>query len=578
MSNSQLRLALVQENPVVGDLNANLQVAKSHIEKNQSSDLVVFPECFISGYPLNDLVLRPGFLSLVDQAINQLTGFVVELAGPAVLIGSPMAGTGLPYNAAYLIEPSGSVRVVRKAELPNSDVFDERRTFARATIDELTPLSFRGFNLGVQICEDMWHGRVSRALADELADVLISINGSPYNRGKDAIRKRHARTRVQATGLPLIYLNMVGGQDELVFDGGSFVMNANGGTMSSKAFATDTLHVTLARDEQGSVVIRGDIYNEISKYPSDVLEADYKATVLGVRDYLMKTGNDRVFVGVSGGLDSALVLTQAVDAIGADRVTGIMMPSKYTGDESKSLADDLMDRLGVTKLTIPISESFIATQEALGAALVDQSSANTGLMSENLQARIRGMILMGMTNAVGGIVLTTGNKSEMAVGYATLYGDMSGGYNPMKSVYKSDAFAMARWRNKVNPEIIDGATVSDPIPDGIISRPPTAELAEDQEDSNALGDYKALDIVLKALIEERLGISEVSRRLTSELAGMSNPEALTAGMSVPFYVAKIAKLVRIAQYKRVQSPPGVKLHPTDFGLGWRYPIAGNYEL
>lgn len=576
MTNDPLRLALVQDNPVVGALDANTQAAIKHIETNRDADLVVFSECFVTGYPLNDLVLRPGFLHDTEKAIDKLRDAVIAIAGPAVLIGAPIASTGLPFNGAYLIEPSGATRIVRKAELPNSDVFDERRTFAHAAASEAVPLMFRGFRLGIQICEDMWHGRVSRALADELADVLIVINGSPYNRGKDAERRRHARARVDATGLPLIYVNQVGGQDELVFDGGSFTLNTDGATMSAHAFAPDTLHALLRRDAEGRVHVEASAPEEFSTYPKDPIETDYRACVLGLTDYLAKTGTDRVFVGVSGGLDSALVLTMAVDAIGPEKVTGIMMPSRHTGDESLGLADDLMARLGVTAQILPIGATFDVARDSLGNLLGTAESGGLGLMEENLQSRIRGTFLMAMTNALGGILLSTGNKSEMAVGYATLYGDMNGGFNPLKSVYKSEAFKMAEWRNSADASRISRFAISDPIPARIISRPPTAELAEGQEDAKALGDYAVLDTVLYALIEERRGIAETSRLIETKFKDRLS--VLTGGHSAPAYTARVAALVRRAQYKRVQSPPGVKLHPTDFGLGWRYPIAGTYTL
>lgn len=577
MTTDKLRLALVQDNPVVGDLSANTQSAIQHIKNNIDADLVVFSECFVTGYPLADLVLRPGFQRDVAKHIEMIRDAVTQMQGPAVLIGAPLPANGLPYNAGFLIDPSGTMRSVRKCELPNADVFDEIRTFQRANPEDSAPLTFRGFKLGVQICEDMWHGRVSRELADELADILIVINGSPYHRGKDAERKRHARARVQATGLPLVYVNQFGGQDELVFDGGSFAMNTNGGVISARTFQADTMHILLRRDDDGKVHIEADEDQAFCAYPTDMMETDYRACVLGLRDYIAKTGSTSVYVGVSGGLDSALVLTMAVDAIGADRVTGIMMPSRYTGDESLGLADDLMARLQVKRLILPIEDVVNNAYGTLQGALGDVDDPNLGLMAENLQARTRGMLLMGLTNAHGGIVLSTGNKSEMAVGYATLYGDMCGGFNPMKSVYKSHAFEMARWRNAADAMAISKFAKADPIPDGIITRPPSAELAEGQVDANSLGDYDALDTVLKALIEDRLDAKQAARALEDKFDAKQIPN-LIVGDSPLEYATRIARLVRIAQYKRVQSPPGVKLHPTDFGLGWRYPIAGNYTL
>ena len=576
MAKNRLHLALVQDNPTVGDIETNLQKILEHMDRNPDSDIIVFPECFLTGYPLNDLVLRPGFLARVRAAIDALSTEIQDRNGPSVLVGAPLPATGLPFNCAILIDARGGVQISRKVELPNSDVFDERRTFNSASEAEVAPMTFDGFRLGVAICEDMWHGRVSRRLADEMADVLLMINGSPYSREKDSERRQHARTRVFTTGLPLIYLNQVGGQDELVFDGGSFVLNTDGATMSAHAFRPDTLHVVLHRGDDGLVRVEARNPSEISKYPSDVIEADYRACVTGLSDYVAKTGTGHVFVGVSGGLDSALVLTMAVDALGAGNVTGVRMPSIHTSEESLALAEDIATRLGVRCLTIPIEDPVIKMQEALDAAVTDATSENLGLMRENLQSRLRGTILMGLTNALGGILLSTGNKSEMAVGYATLYGDMNGGFNPLKSVYKSEAFLMASWRNAADPSRLSNMAVADPIPERIISRPPTAELAEDQDDESALGEYAVLDAVLKSLIEDLNTIPETARAIERRFGDCLDGKI--GDLSAQAYTARIAGLVRRAQYKRIQSPPGVKLHSTDFGLGWRYPVAGSYTL
>ena len=573
-----LRLALVQDNPTVGDVEGNLALALRHLAAHADADLVVFSECFLSGYPLNDLVLRPGFVAQVADGIDRLRAAVVAQGGPAVLMGAPLAGTTLPHNAAFLVEPTGAVRTVVKTELPNGDVFDERRTFAPSSNPRPEPLAFRGFRLGVMICEDMWHGPVARSLAEEMADVLVVPNGSPYQGGKQPVRLAHAARRVRDTGLPLLYVNQYGGQDELVFDGGSFVMNPDGAVMQGKAFGPDVLRVVL-RKQDSATHVEGDVRfpYEPTPYPTDPLAADYAACLLGLRDYVAKTGAPRVFIGVSGGLDSALVATMAVDALGADKVVGVMMPSVFTGTESLTLADDLMARLGIHRAVLPIGGMHSGVSDALETVLRDLSprieqAPAWGITDENIQARLRGLSLMALTNAFGGIVLTTGNKSEMSVGYATLYGDMSGGFNPIKSVYKSDAFAMCRWRNAS-----DAFAVAQPIPEGIIERPPTAELANNQTDARSLGEYAALDTVLRALIEDRMGVADATRALAAAFPAATLP-GLINGMAPEAYVAKIARLVRIAQYKRAQSAPGVKIHGTDFGLGWRYPIAGTYTL
>lgn len=578
-----MRLALVQANPTVGDLFGNTEQVKAALRDHAQADLIVFSECFLTGYPLGDLVLRPGFLRDVDSWRAEIRHAVMAQGGPAILIGAPMAGSDLPFNAAFLIEPSGATRVVRKTELPNSDVFDERRTFAMAEAGSQTPLSYKGFNLGVMICEDMWHGSVARRLADELAEVFLVLNGSPYQGGKHEVRQANARARVRSTGLPLIYVNQIGGQDELVFDGGSFTMNADGAVMCAKAFSPDVMNVVLRKDAMGRVHIEAAEETEPHLYPGDRITTDYQACVLGLQDYVEKTGAPRVFVGVSGGLDSALVLAMAVDALGPQRVVGIMMPSEHTGTESLSLSHDLMSRLGVHEQILPIGAPVKAVDDMLSpvirslASTIRARKITEDVARENYQARLRGMALMGLSNALGGIVLSTGNKSEMAVGYATLYGDMAGGFNPLKSVYKSDAFTMARWRNAVDPKILGLKGTSNPIPAGIISRPPTAELAEGQTDQASLGAYFLLDEVLRCLIEAKMNHEEAARHIARKF-GETVVRAESGGHTPDAYVIRIARMLRNAQYKRAQAAPGVKLNPTDFGLGWRYPIAGTYTL
>lgn len=576
-----LHIALIQDNPTVGDVTANVERAITHLHKNKEEDLIVFSEMFVTGYPLGDLVLRPGFMAIAAAGIEKIKNAVVDLQGPAVLIGAPMAGAELPYNAAFLIEPSGAVRVVRKTELPNDDVFDERRTFASEGAKPRA-LPFRGYRLGIQICEDVWHGPVSRALADDRADILLVLNGSPYQRGKQDTRHHIARARIRATGLPMAYVNQVGGQDELVFDGGSFIMNPDGGFSEAAAFVPDEMHIVLHRDEAGDPHLRFASGFVARSYPQDPVASDYEACVLGLRDYVKKTGMPRVFVGVSGGLDSALVLAMAVDAIGSDRVVGVMMPSAHTGQESLDLADDLMTRLGVHKHEIRIDTVIDGLDPALtaaGEALATQLGvkADHSVARENYQSRLRAVALMGLTNQLGGIVLSTGNKSEMSVGYATLYGDMCGGFNPLKSVYKTTAFEMCRWRNAVSELAGQAKIIRDPIPKKIITRPPTAELSEGQTDQASLGDYDLLDHVLESIVEGRADPKTAAARLLAKF-GDKDVFKRSGGYAALSYAEKIARLVRIAQYKRDQSPPGVKLNQTDYGLGWRYPIAGKYAL
>lgn len=578
-----LRLALIQDNPTTGDIHGNAGSADAALRANADADLVVFSECFLTGYPVQDLVLRPGFLRTVEEVLQQLRLSVIGLNGPAMLIGAPQAGATLPYNAAFLIEPDGAIRVVRKSELPNTDVFDERRTFAMSSDPRPTPLSFRGFNLGILICEDMWHGPVSQSLAAEMADVLITINGSPYQGGKMETRKAIAARRIRETGLPLIYVNQVGGQDELVFDGASFTMNVDGATMTGKAFEADVLKVMLRRRNDGPVQVEMVENVQDATYPQNELQSDYQACVLGLRDYIRKTNSGKVFIGISGGLDSALVATMAADALGPDKVFGIMMPSQHTGGESLGLADDLMARLGIVSEILPIGDAYDVVDRAM-TGITETLGQRTELLPqhgtarENSQARLRGLYLMGLSNTLGGMVLTTGNKSEMAVGYATIYGDMAGGFNPLKSVWKSEAFEMARWRNGIDPDAFGFLGATNPIPAGIIDRPPTAELSDGQTDAASLGDYKALDCVLKALIEGRQDSDAAGRTLVATFPDGKDLEGLIGGATPQAYAGRIAHLLRAAQHKRVQSPPGVKLQETDFGAGWRYPIAGTYSM
>ncbi len=559
-----LTIALVQANPTVGDFDRNMDFARETCIANKDADLIAFPECFVTGYSLEDLVLRPGFLSQARQQVETFAKFIAELDGPAVLIGAPIAGTDLPFNAAHLITPDGAIRTIVKNELPNSDVFDERRTFDQGSSPK--PLTIGEWRMGAGICEDMWHGRVTRALIDELVDFTLWINGSPFEIDKMNVRLAHARERVRQSGKPLIYLNMTGGQDELVFDGGSFVLDRQGNVVAQmRAFSEEVMRIQLTKTYNGIEVAVPKPYVAIHPYP-DRLESIYQACVMGLRDYVDKNGFPHVVIGVSGGLDSALVAAMAADALGPSRVYGLMMPTQYTSKESLELADQLMRRIDCRRGSASIDTAFKAMEGLLQAVEATRpfdrptNAEARSVASENFQPRIRGALLMGITNAMGGLVLSTGNKSEMSVGYATLYGDMCGGYNPIKDLYKTTAFELCRWRNANRREWMLGN--ENPIPERIITRPPTAELKDNQTDEKALGSYELLDAVLKLLIENMLDVEEVRQRVTKQM-----------GRTVDLaYVRKIAGLVKNAEYKRRQSPPGVKLTSRSFGKGWRYPI------
>lgn len=560
----ELHIVMVQENPTVGDLDGNIQKVITQLNNFPKADLIVFPECFITGYPLEDLVMRAGFMAKTNEALNKLTNIVKEKNGPAILIGTPVIGSDLPHNAAVLIRADGSHSVTLKTELPNFDVFDEKRVFS-TTNTPPKPLNLKGWKLGVMVCEDMWHGNISRHLADELADVLIVLNGSPYEDGKHKIRIEHASRRAKDTNLPLIYVNMTGGQDEIVFDGASFTMDQNGNVLSQMDFCNVDIHeIILKKDDYKTEIDPNcnftiDTLGARIPYP-DRMESIYRACVTGLRDYIEKTNAQSVVLGVSGGIDSALVAAIAADAIGAENVTGIMMPSQYTGDESLDLADDLMKRIGMRSMVLPIKESVEAVIENVNK-FTPKNAETLSLAQENIQARLRGMLLMAFSNAEGGIVLSTGNKSEMSVGYATLYGDMSGGFNPLKDIYKTDVWKLSKWRNAHIPKN-SKCEIMEIITPEIIDRPPTAELKEDQSDEKSLGSYDVLDALLRGLIEE--GLDTNAAKLNAENLLNINIEQEHA--------QRIANLVKNAEYKRRQAPPGVKLTAKSFGKGWRYPI------
>lgn len=568
---SQLNVDFVQANAHVGNIEANLAQALKHLERSRA-DLVVFPECFLTGYPLQDLVLRPGFLAEVGAAIDRLASRVRELGERAVLIGAPVTGTELPYNAAILIRADGSRQVVVKTELPNNDVFDERRTFARG--GNTLPMTLGGWKLGVMICEDMWHGPVGRRLADEGAELLIALNGSPMEMNKQPIRVRHAMRRVRDTGLPLVYLNLVGGQDELVFDGGSFVIDARQNLIEQHPFEPCVFPVRFIRDADGHVEIETRVDSALTPYPG-TKEAIWRTLVLGLGDYVRKNGFSDVLLGLSGGLDSAVVASIAADALGPRQVISLMLPAQWTGQESQTLADEMARHCQFRHATIPvaaITESLDwALEQAIGA-LDDDAPLDTSVAKENIQARARGNLIMALSNArPGTLVLSTGNKSEMSVGYATLYGDMCGGFNPIKDLYKTQVQALATWRNGLDEADLERLGLQGtirPIPEGILTRPPSAELGPNQTDENALGAYPVLDLVLEHLIEKCLDPASAAR-------GAS--KALNQPVDVE-YAQRIARLVKIAEYKRRQAPPGIKVSGRSFGFGWRYPITNGANL
>tara|TARA_R110002072_G_scaffold49277_31_gene134058 strand:- start:563 stop:2248 length:1686 start_codon:yes stop_codon:yes gene_type:complete len=554
-----LKIALAQLNPTVGDIAGNVE--KLRVARRQAAqagaDLLVGTELCISGYPPEDLVLKPHFLMAVEQAVQELA-WETE-SGPALLIGAPWREDGgqtsklrgAVYNAALLLD-GGTVKALRyKHDLPNYGVFDEVRVFKSGALPG--PVNFRGVRLGVMVCEDMWKGDVSECLEESGAELLIVLNGSPYEADKHDERLQLAVARVSESQLPLIYVNQVGGQDELVFDGGSFVLNADCSLAALLPSYQEALRVTDWRQDPGGAWRCATAERSAPPAP---IEATYRALVLGLRDYVGKNRFPGVVLGLSGGIDSALSAAVAVDALGADKVHCVMMPSAYTSRESLEDAAAMAALVGARLDSISIAPAMQA-YDAMLAPLFAGAAADT--TEENIQARARGLLLMSLSNKFGAMVLSTGNKSEMSVGYATLYGDMCGGYNVLKDVYKTDVFKLSRWRNENHPSDVLGPA-GPVIPERIISKPPSAELKPDQKDEDSLPPYDKLDDMLAGLIEGELTVDQIVAR------GHQRET-----------VNRIWRMLEMAEYKRRQAPPGVKTTRRSFGRDRRYPITNAFK-
>ncbi len=541
----QVTIALAQVNPTVGDVHGNIALARRIREQTTEADLIVFPELFVSGYPPEDLVLKPFFLDTVEQAVRELATDTAD-GGPALIIGAPWRENDKCYNAILLLD-GGEVKTQRfKVELPNYGVFDEQRVFSAATPSG--PISFRGFRLGLMICEDCWFEQTAECLAETGAECLIVSNGSPYESDKHDQRMNVAVARVVETGLPLAFVNQVGGQDELVFDGGSFVLDSERNLVTQAPMFTEHVLMTRwTRNGEGQLICDpGPIAP-----PAEGLEATYQAMCLGLVDYVEKNGFPGVILGLSGGIDSALSAAVAVDALGADRVHCLMMPSPYTSSDSLEDAEALASLLGIRLDSVSIEPAMQAFDQMLTPLF---NGAAPGVTEENIQSRSRGVTLMAMSNKKGHMVLSTGNKSEMSVGYATLYGDMCGGYSVLKDVYKTTVFALCNWRNQSLPPGAKGPS-GRVIPERIITKPPTAELKPDQTDQDTLPPYDELDDMLQCLIEHEMGIDQIVARGHKEET-----------------VARVWRMLDRAEYKRRQAPPGVKLTSRAFGKDRRYPI------
>ena len=544
------KVTLGQLNPTVGDLGGNAQKARKAWLAGQaeSADLVALPEMFITGYNPQDLVQKPAFHNAAIETIHALAKDCAD--GPALGIGGPWAENGKLFNA-YFILKSGKIRsVIEKHHLPNETVFDEVRIFDSGDISG--PYSVGQSRIGSPICEDAWHEDVVETLEETGAEFLLIPNGSPYHRGKRDERINHMVSRVVESDLPLIYLNMVGGQDDQVFDGGSFVLNRGGAlALHLPMFEECIEHISLTQGAEGCSVEAG----QIADIP-DTLEADYQAMTLGLRDYCAKTGFKKVLLGLSGGIDSAIVATIAADALGADNVRCVMLPSEYTSQGSLQDAQELAEALGCRYDTVPISEGRSAITNTLQPLF---EGLDADLTEENIQSRLRGLLLMALSNKFGEMLLTTGNKSEVAVGYATIYGDMAGGYNPIKDLYKTRVFEICRWRNANHWPWMKGPSGA-VIPVSIIEKPPSAELRPDQKDSDSLPDYPILDAILEILVDQDGSLEDCIA------AGFERDEA-----------ARVEHLLYISEYKRFQSAPGTRLSKRAFWLDRRYPIVNRWR-
>ncbi|MDO9526336.1 MAG: NAD+ synthase [Gemmobacter sp.] len=547
---NRFRLTLAQLNPTVGALAANITKAQTAwaVARDAGADMIALPEMFLTGYQTQDLVLRPGFQAEVAARLAELALACAD--GPAIGIGAPDVHQGRLYNGWHILHGGKVVTVIHKHHLPNSDVFDEKRVYASAPVSG--PYRIGPLRIGTPICEDSWHPDVAETLAETGAEILLVPNGSPYARGKQSVRQNLMVARVIETGLPLVYLNMVGGQDDQVFDGKSFVLNPGGAlAVQLPAFEECLRHVDFVSGPDGWRAETGDL-----DLLPDEWESDYRAMVEGLRDYMGKSGLKRVLLGLSGGVDSALVAAIAADAIGPDNVHCVMLPSEYTSRASLDDAEAVARAIGTRLDTIPIEGPRAAVTQALAPLFAD---TKPDLTEENIQSRLRGLLLMALSNKFGAMVLTTGNKSEVAVGYATIYGDMAGGYNPIKDLYKTRVFETCRWRN-INHRPWMHGPAGVVIPASVIDKPPSAELRADQKDEDSLPPYPVLDAILEGLVDRDASVADL----------------VAAGFDRAT-VKKVESLVYGSEYKRFQSAPGVRLSSRAFWLDRRYPIVNRWR-
>ncbi|GAN78197.1 NAD+ synthase [Acidisphaera rubrifaciens] len=546
----RLKIALAQIDTHVGAIDRNLATLRRARAEAAAlgADLVVTPEFSVAGYPPEDLVRKPAFVAACEAAIADLAADTAD-GGPAIVVGGPWQNGALLHNAAFLLEEGRIAARRAKHELPNYGVFDEKRVFDAGP--PAGPVAFRGFRLGLMVCEDWWFPTVAETLSESGAELLLSINGSPYETGKQPQRISLAVARVVESGLPFVFLGQVCGQDELVFEGASFVLNADRTLAVQMPYFAESVTLTeWTRTEAGLVCTPQTLPPE-----PDRLSLLYRSLVLGLTDYVNKNGFPGVILGLSGGIDSALSAAVAVDALGPDRVRAFMLPSRYTSAHSLEDAAACAGMLGIACDTVPIGAATEAFEQSLAPVFAGRPPDIT---EENIQSRARGLILMAISNKLGHMLLTTGNKSEMSVGYATLYGDMCGGYSVLKDVYKTTVFELCRWRNAYQPE--GGLGPAGPVmPERVITKPPSAELKDNQTDQDTLPPYDVLDAILEGLIEGEAAVDDLVA------AGYDRATVL-----------RVWRMLDRAEYKRRQAPPGVKITRRAFGRDRRYPITNGY--
>ena len=544
-----LKIASAQINPIVGDIAGNIAKAEQALEQAKSggADILVLPELFVIGYPPEDLVLKPAAIEDCKLAAENFA--MLTKNAPVVIFSTPWVYKG-ELRSAVLVMQDGEITDIRyKHRLPNYGVFDEARVFNPGPLPK--PVTIKGVKIGLPICEDLWHAGVAKHLANHGAELLISPNGSPYRRTARDERLEVVHERIDRAGLPLVYVNQVGGQDELVFDGSSFSITADGVVRQFLPSFEEAFEIAKWTKTKSGWQCKSTTNLPILGQ----LESDWRAMCLGLGDYVRKNGFKRIVLGLSGGIDSAIVAAIAVDALGKDAVWCVMLPSKYTSNASLEDAKECARRLGCEYDIIPIKPAVEVFSEMLSSQF---AKTKPGIAEENIQSRIRAVTLMALSNKFGPMLVTTGNKSEMAVGYATLYGDMCGGYNPLKDIYKTEVYQLAKWRNQTELEGLLGG--KNPIPNRIITKAPSAELKEDQTDQDSLPPYEILDDILHGFIEEELAVEDI-------LARGHKPET----------VRRIQHLLYIAEYKRRQAPPGVKIGVKNFGRDRRYPITNKYR-